>query len=77
MKLIGYILKAIPHLNIAFAVMYMVFFVIDMQNEAMNFINNDMTKIILLAMSCISLVCSVLCICLTRKEERKDNGFFR
>jgi len=71
MKLIKYILKVIPHINIAFAVMYIVFFVIDMQNEAMNFINNDATKMILFAMSCFSLVCSVLCICLTRKEERK------
>ena len=59
--------KILPHAAIILSAMYLVFFCIDRVNTAMAFINNDMTKILLLVLCLVSVVNALLLI----KDERK------
>lgn len=61
-KVIQWLLKALPHLNIVISGMYIVFFIIDVQNSAMAFINNDITKVLLLILSLGSILSSAFLI---------------
>lgn len=61
-KIIRLLIKALPHINIVISGMYLVFFIIDVQNSAMAFINNDITKGLLLILSIGSILSSVLLI---------------
>ena len=46
----------LPHLPIVLANMYVVFFLIDRVNTSMNFIDNGLTKAVLLAMAVLSIL---------------------
>lgn len=61
-KILRKAIKALPHINIVISGMYLVFFIIDVQNSAMAFINNDITKVLLLILSVGSILSSVLLI---------------
>ena len=61
-KILRKVIKVLPHINIVISGMYLVFFIIDVQNSAMAFINNDMTKLLLLILSIGSVLTSVLLI---------------
>ena len=63
--------KLFPHATIIIAAMYLVFFVIDRFNEPMAFVNNRMTKDLLLAMCAMSVVNAVALIRYDRKEARR------
>ena len=63
--------KLLPHATIIIAAMYLVFFVIDRFNEPMAFVNNRMTKDLLLAMCAMSVVNAVALIRYDRKEARR------
>ena len=63
--------KLLPHATIIISAMYMVFFVIDRFNEPMAFVNNRMTKALLLVMCVISTVNAVALIQSDRENERK------
>lgn len=60
--------KLLPHAAIILSGMYLVFFLIDRVNSAMAFINNDITKWLLLALCAISVLDAVY---LIRDERRK------
>ena len=62
--------KILPHAAIIMSLMYLVFFFIDRVNTAMAFINNDMTKVLLLILCVISVVNAVLLIADDRKRTR-------
>ena len=47
--------SALPHAAIVLANMFVVFFLIDRVNTAMNFIDNDLTKGVLLAMCALAI----------------------
>ena len=47
--------KILPHAAIIIAAMYVVFFAIDRVNSAMGFINNNITKVLLLVFSVVSV----------------------
>ncbi len=61
-KITRWLIKALPHINIVISGMYLVFFIIDVQNSAMAFINNDITKVLLLILSVGSILTSILLI---------------
>ncbi|MBQ3575123.1 MAG: hypothetical protein IJA26_05610 [Clostridia bacterium] len=63
--------KLIEHAVIIISIMYFVFFIIDRVNSPMAFINNDITKMLLLILCILTIFNSVRLICLDRKEERR------
>lgn len=64
--------KILPHAAIILSIMYFVFFCIDRVNSAMAFINNDITKWLLVILGVISIYDAVLLIVEDQKRaERK------
>ena len=66
--------KILPHVTIVMCNMYIVFYLIDRVNSAMAFINNGITKALLLVMCIISIVNSLY---LIRDERRRINALKR
>jgi len=62
--------KLLPHGAIIISLMYLVFFCIDRVNTAMAFINNDITKVLLLVLCIISSINAGLIIADDRKRIR-------
>lgn len=60
--------RILPHLVLILALMMLTFFVIDLINSSMAFLNNTITKYLLAAFSLLSLTLSVVSII---KEEKK------
>ncbi|MBR5010716.1 MAG: hypothetical protein IKY06_08750 [Clostridia bacterium] len=56
---------------IIISLMYLVFFGIDRVNTAMEFINNDITKWLLVILAVITIYNSVARMCLDRRLDRK------
>ena len=67
-KLLKLYIKLLPHINIAFAGMYITFHIIDIYNPAMGFIDSSITKNVLLLLAIGSIVSSVLLIAHQRKN---------
>ncbi len=65
------IYKVVQHAAIIISLMYFVFFIIDKINSPMAFINNDITKMLMLILSVFSIFNSVRLISADRKEERR------
>ena len=63
--------KLLPHVAIVMSLMYVVFFCIDRVNSAMAFIENDITKWLLLALCLVSIAEAVLLIADGRRRERR------
>lgn len=60
--------KLLPHAAIILSAMYLVFFLIDRVNKAMAFINNEITKHLLLVLCAIAVIEALW---LIRDERRK------
>ena len=63
--------KILPHVSIVLSNMYIVFFLIDRVNSAMSFINNDLTKWLLVFSSLVSIVNAIFLI----HDERRRVAF--
>ena len=63
--------KILPHVSIVLSNMYIVFFLIDRVNSAMSFINNDLTKWLLVFSSLVSIVNAISLI----HDERRRVAF--
>ena len=63
--------KLLPHVTIVMSCMYVVFFCIDRVNSAMAFIDNEITKWLLLALCLISIVEAIWLIADDRRRERR------
>jgi len=68
--------KTLPHVAVVLSLMYVVFFIIDMLNQSMGFINNTYTKVIMLVLCMISIINAVLLLwherrAIRREEQRK------
>lgn len=63
--------KILPHCAIVISGMYIVFFLIDRVNQPMAFINNDITKALLLILSGVSILNAVSLIHLDRARQRQ------
>lgn len=57
----------LPHAAIVLSCMMIVFFILDKFNDAMAFINNDITKTLLLILAVISVINSIALIAAHRK----------
>lgn len=62
--------KLLPHAGIVLALMFITFFIVDKFNGAMNFINNDMSKALLLLFALIAIVNSCFVIHQNRRQFR-------
>ncbi|NMB94911.1 MAG: hypothetical protein GYA26_11870 [Flexilinea flocculi] len=62
-----FIERIIPHISIILSGMLLVFFVIDRFNQKMGFMEDDTTKIMILALSISSIMTSILFIRLRNK----------
>ncbi len=58
-RLLRFFDRLLPHITLILSLMLVTFFVIDRFNEAMAFLNNDITKFLVLILSLICLVGSV------------------
>ena len=65
--------KILPHAAILLCNMYIVFYLIDRVNSAMAFINNDITKALLLILCVISTVNSAFLIRDNRRRQIAKN----
>lgn len=68
MKRNSLIAQMLPHVCIVLSVVLMTFFVTDRFNEAMAFINNDMTKWML----CVMCVCTFIVSVMLCGYQRRD-----
>ena len=66
--------KILPHAAIVISAMYFVFFGIDRVNSAMAFIDNDITKVLLVVLGVISIANSFMLIADNRKRERRHQA---
>lgn len=63
--------RLLAHCAIIISGMYLVFFFIDRVNPAMSFIDNNITKGLLVALSVLSVVNAIQVIAQTRRELRR------
>ena len=63
--------KLFAHIAIILSAMYIVFFHIDRVNPAMEFVNHPMTKVLVYALSVLSVLNAVCIIAADRKEKMK------
>lgn len=63
--------KLLPHVTIVMCLMYVVFFGIDRVNSAMAFIDNEITKWLLLVLCLFSIVEAIWLIADDRRRERR------
>ena len=66
--------KLLPHAAIILSGMYLVFFLIDRVNGAMSFINNAITKRLLLILCAISVINAIYLIRDDRKRLRQQQA---
>ena len=66
--------KLLPHVAIVLSGMYVVFFLIDRVNSAMAFINNDITKWLLLVLCAVSSLMAAILIGDERGRIRKQEA---
>jgi len=66
--------KILPHAAIILSGMYLVFFLIDRVNSAMAFINNEITKHLLLILCAISVVNAIYLIHDERRKVRQQQA---
>lgn len=69
--------KILPHAAIILSAMYFVFFGIDRVNTAMCFIDNEITKVLLVVLGVISVINSCVIIRDDRVRERKRQAKLR
>lgn len=63
--------KLLPHVAIIISGMYFVFFCIDRVNSAMGFIDNGLTKGLLVVLGVVSVINAVFLIRDNRRKERR------
>jgi hypothetical protein len=71
MKTIRVMLRLIPHVSIIISGMLIVFFYIDRVNSAMGFMENDVTKMLILILSITSITTSILAAFYRRRAEER------
>lgn len=65
------LIKVIPHISIILSGMLLTLLVIDRINSAMNFINNDHTKIIILILCLLTVFQSIIQIIAMRRLPKR------
>ena len=63
-----YITKILPHFCIILSGMLLVLLIIDKFNSKMNFIDNDITKNLMIILTVTATVCSIMLACRQRRD---------
>lgn len=63
------IIRILPHVTIILSLMFIVFWILDLYNPQMNFINSDLSKTLLLILCISSLVTAILTVYLDRRKN--------
>ncbi|WP_295210419.1 hypothetical protein [Ruminococcus sp.] len=66
--------KLLPHLTIILAGMFIVFWILDILNPTMNFINRKISNKLLLIFCISAIVTAILAVYNQRKNERIENS---
>ena len=64
--------KILPHITIILAGMFIVFWILDILNPTMNFINRKISNKLLLAFSISAIITAILAFYYQRKSDRKE-----
>lgn len=64
------IIRILPHITIILSLMFITFWILDSYNPLMNFINSDLSKILLLIFCISALVTSIIAVILDRKYNK-------
>ncbi len=68
--LLKWVRRLLPHATIVLSNMFIVFFILDKFNPVMGFINNTISKVLLLIFCVLSTFSCILLIAADRKRER-------
>lgn len=61
--------RTIPHISIIISGMMVVFFIIDHYNKKMRFLEDDMTKVLILVLSLCAIATAIMLIQVQRKAD--------
>lgn len=64
--------KILPHITIILAGMFIVFWILDILNPTMNFINRKISNKLLLAFFISAIITAILAVYYQRKSDRKE-----
>lgn len=64
--------KILPHITIILAGMFIVFWILDILNPTMNFINRKISNKLLLAFYISAIITAILAVYYQRKSDRKE-----
>lgn len=64
--------KILPHITIILAGMFIVFWILDILNPTMNFINRKISNKLLLAFCISGIITAILAVYYQRKSDRKE-----
>ena len=64
--------KILPHITIILAGMFIVFWILDILNPTMNFINRKISNKLLLACCISAIITAILAVYYQRKSDRKE-----
>ena len=64
--------KILPHITIILAGMFIVFWILDILNPTMNFINRKISNKLLLAVCISAIITAILAVYYQRKSDRKE-----
>jgi len=65
------IIRVLPHLTIILALMFVTFWILDIYNPMMNFVNSSISNVLLLIFCILSIMTSIISIALDRKPDKK------
>lgn len=65
------LIRILPHITIILSAMFITLWILDKCNPLMNFLDSDLSNILLLAFCISSLVTAIVMIALERKHGRK------
>ena len=64
--------KILPHITTILAGMFIVFWILDILNPTMNFINRKISNKLLLAICISAIITAILAVYYQRKSDRKE-----
>lgn len=66
------IVRILPHITIVLSAMFITFWILDIYNPMMNFLDSDISKVLLLIFAISALLTSILTVFLDRKSDQID-----
>jgi hypothetical protein len=65
------LIRIIPHITIILSAMFMTLWILDQYNPLMNFLDSDMSNILLLIFCISSMITAIVMVVLERKQYKK------